>query len=90
MLVQRHIHASRKRRAQEDIRRIDSSEAVIEFEDLESRIERMEAEADLVNYGTRPSLREELENLGMDEEIEKELEALKSSRISEEREPGTV
>ncbi len=90
MLVQRHIHASRKRRAQEDIRRIDSSEAVIEFEDLESRIERMEAEADLVNYGTRPSLREELENLGMDEEIEKELEALKSSRIPEEREPGTV
>ncbi len=90
MLVQRHIHASRKRRAQEDIRRIDSSEAVIEFEDLESRIERMEAEADLVNYGTRSSLREELENLGMDEEIEKELEALKSSRISEEREPGTV
>ena len=50
----------------------------------------MEAEADLVNYGTSPSLREELEGLGMDEDIERELEALKSSRIPEEREPETV
>lgn len=87
ILVQRHIHANRKRRAQEEIRRIDSTEAVFKFEDLENRIERMEAEAGLVNYGTSPSLKEELESLGMDEEIEKELEALKSSRTPKEREP---
>jgi len=30
MLVQRHIHAERKRRAQEDIRRIDSTETLFQ------------------------------------------------------------
>jgi phage shock protein A len=77
ILVQRHIHANRKRRAQEEIRRIDSSDAVLKFEELENRIERMEAEADLVNIDQPPSLSEELERLAYDEQIEKELEALK-------------
>ena len=77
ILVQRHIHADRKRRAQEEIRRIDSSEAVLKFEELENRIERMEAEADLVNYGHQPSLTDELERLTYDDEIEEELKALK-------------
>ena len=80
ILVQRHIHANRKRRAQEDIRRMGSSEAIFRFDELENRIERMEAEADLVNYGVRPSLDEEIEGLGLDEEIEEELRALKASR----------
>ena len=48
-LVQRHIHAQRQRQAQEEIRRIDNSEALFKFEEYENRIERMEAEADLVN-----------------------------------------
>jgi phage shock protein A len=87
ILVQRHIHANRKRRAQEEIRRIDSNEAVYKFEDLENRIERMEAEAGLVNDGASPSLRDELDSLGMDEEIEKELEALKTLRSPKEPEP---
>lgn len=77
ILVQRHIHADRKKRAQEEIRRIDSSEAVVKFEELENRIDRMEAEADLVNYAGSPTLSEELERLAYDEEIERELEALK-------------
>ena len=80
ILVQRHIHANRKRRAQEEIRRVDSTETMFKFDDLESRIERMEAEAGMVNHGTGSSPREDLENLEMDEEIEKELEALKFLR----------
>ena len=86
ILVQRHIHANRKRRAQEEIRRIDSTETLFKFDDLESRIERMEAEAGLVNHGAGSFLKEELENLGMDEEIEKELKALKSARIQRKEE----
>jgi len=78
MLVQRHIHAQRKMQAQEKIRRIDSSETVMKFDELENRIERMEAEADLVNYGKKTSLEEELERLSVDEEIENELRALKT------------
>jgi phage shock protein A len=78
MLVQRHIHADRKRRAQEEIRRVDSSEAMLKFDELENRIERMEAEADLVNYGKKTILEAEFDELGVDEEIEKELQALKA------------
>ena len=78
ILVQRHIHAARKRRAQEEIRRIDSADAIIKFEELERHIEHMEAEAELVNFGRKPSLEEEFERLDLDEQIERELQALKS------------
>jgi phage shock protein A len=78
MLVQRHIHARKKMQAQEELRRIDSSETVMKFDEIENRIERMEAEADLVNYGKKTSLEEELERLSVDEEIENELRALKT------------
>ena len=78
MLVQRHIHARKKMQAQEELRRIDSSETVMKFDEIENRIERMEAEADLVNYGRKTSLEEELERLSVDEEIENELRALKT------------
>jgi len=78
LLVQRHIHAQRKMQAQRDIQRIDSTETLMKFDDLENRIERMEAEADLVNYGKTTSLEEELERLSVDDEIESELRALKT------------
>jgi phage shock protein A len=81
ILVQRHIHANKKRRAQEGIRRMEGSEAVLKFEELENRIERMEAEADLVNFGTKPGLEAEFDDLVVDEEIEKELATLKSSVV---------
>ena len=81
LLVQRHIHASRKKRAQEEIRRVDSADAIFKFEELEHRIEHMEAEADLVNFGRKPSLEEELERLSLDEEIESELKLIKAASI---------
>ena len=56
LLVQRHLHAVRKKRAQEEMRRMDSADAIFKFEELESHIEQMEAEADLVNFGRKPSL----------------------------------
>lgn len=80
MLIQRHIHARRKRRAQESIRQVDNFETIARFDDLENRIERMEAEADLVNFGKKPSVEEEFDNLVLDDDIERELAALKSSR----------
>ncbi|MBN2123785.1 MAG: phage shock protein PspA [Deltaproteobacteria bacterium] len=89
VLVQRHIHATRKKKAQQEIRRMDSSGAIIKFEELEGRIERMEAEADLVNYGRKPSLEEELETLAADDVIEEELRALKSSLAGKPEEGGT-
>lgn len=89
MLVQRHIHARRKKRAQEEIRRMDNFETIARFDDLENRIERMEAEADLVNFGKKPSIEEEFDNLMMDDDIEKELAALKSARKKSSSESET-
>ncbi len=83
ILVQRHIRANRRKRAQEGIRRVDSTEAILKFEDLENRIERMEAEAELVNFGRKPRQEPEWENLLADDEIENELERLKSSLAKE-------
>lgn len=42
----------------------------------------METEADLVNFGRKPTLVDELERLSLDEEIESELKALKKSSIN--------
>ncbi len=85
-LVQRHIHAQRKRQAEEEIRRAGQSEAMHRFERFEDRIERMEAEADLVNFGGRSTLEEDIAALEEDEELQKELEALKASAEKEDKE----
>ncbi|MFO7748971.1 MAG: phage shock protein PspA [Desulfobacteraceae bacterium] len=78
MLVQRHIRAQNKKQAQEEIRRVDSAEVVQKFEEMENHIERMEAEADLVNYGRQSSLEEAFDGLAADDDIEEELNDLKS------------
>jgi len=90
MLIQRHIRARRKRQAQEDIRRMDSFETIVRFDDLENRIERMEAEADLVNFGRKATLEEAFDNLHVDNGIEVELAKLKSSRTPVDRDSGTM
>jgi len=80
ILVQRHIRAQQKKRAQRDIRKADTSDALARFDTFENRIERMESEAELINFGRKPSLEEEIDKLTGDEELEKELEALKAKQ----------
>ena len=87
ILVQRHIHAQRKNRAQQEIRRADSSDAMMKFDEIENRIEQMEAEADLVNFGRKSTLEEEFEQLAVDEDIERELQSLKAPP-DDRKEPG--
>ncbi len=77
VLVQRHLHARKKRTAQEGIRRTETSDAFVRFEKFRNRVERMEAEADLVNFGRKPSLQDEIGKLADDDQIEQELESLK-------------
>jgi len=90
MLVQRHIHARNKRQAREEIRRVDNSATLARFDEFEDRIQRMEAEADLVNFGSRPSLDEKFESLAKDDEIERELAVLKSARSGHKEEEKHV
>lgn len=85
LLVERHKRAAGKKRAQEDIRRSTSSETMARFEQLENRIERMEAEAELVNTAAKkPTLEEEFNELATDEEIENELARIKAAQYSKE------
>ena len=77
VLVQRHVHAQRKMRTERDIRRLDTADAMARFDTFEERIERMEADAELVNYGRKPTLDDEFRTLQGDEDIEKELDDLK-------------
>ena len=88
ILVQRHLHAQQKKRAEMDIRRMETSDAIIRFEQFENRIERMEAEADLINYGRKHSLEEEITSLEGDEELEKELQSLKASSAKKAKGSG--
>ena len=88
ILIQRHVHARKKRRAEGEIRRFDSADAMLRFDKFENRVERMEAEAGLVNYGRKSSegsLEDRIAELEGDEDIEKELAALRHKRAPEER-----
>ncbi len=78
ILVQRHIHAGHRKSAQTKIRKADSSDAFFRFEQFESRIDRMEADAELINY-RGASLDDEFSKLETDEQIENELASLKES-----------
>ncbi len=85
-LAERHKKARNKKRAQSDIRRMDSTETMARFEHLETRIDRMEAEADMVNFGKPKTVTEEFEDLAADDEIEKELAKLKAAAYGDSRE----
>ena len=87
VLVQRHIQVQHKITAQTQIRRADTHDALLRYEQFEARIERMEAEAGMINFGRKPSLEEQFAQLERDEEIEKELEALKNAGKGQQQ-PG--
>jgi phage shock protein A len=80
VLAQRHRHAMDKRRAQTDIRRYETSDALRRFNLFEQRIDRMEAEADLVNMARKPTLDESFSALEQDDEIERELAGLMAKK----------
>lgn len=90
ILVQRHRHAQDRKRTQTDIRRFDTSDAVRRFEEFEQRIDRMDAEANLVNYGRKPSLEEQFAAIEGDKEIDQELLALKARRAGAAETPGAA
>lgn len=78
VLVQRHIQASKRKESQTRIRKANTSDAFVRFDQFESRIERMEADADLVNkHASKATLDDEFDALERDEGIEKDLASLK-------------
>ena len=77
VLVQRHVRAQKSHQAQSNIRKVNTKTAMMKFDKFEQRIERMEADADLVNYGVNATVHDRFSSLETDEEIENELSALK-------------
>lgn len=95
LLVQRHMRAKGRKRAGQDLRRADSQTAMMRFEEFEQRIDRMEAEAELAGpwKGDEQhekdrkkesfTLAEKFAMLEADEDIERELDALRSRKDKE-------
>lgn len=78
-LIHRHAQAQRRHQAQTTIRKVTNTDAFARFEALEGRIDRMEAEADLVNVKPKTNLEDEIASLTVDDELEEELAALKKN-----------
>jgi phage shock protein A len=79
MLVHRHTRALQQKKSQLDIRRLDTAEALLRFEEFEERLDRVESESEMVNFG-RPkpySLEDEFKQMERDTSIDEELKALK-------------
>ncbi len=83
ILIQRHRKARQSKKTHSQIRYSESQDTVTRFEHFENRIERMEADADLVNFAAKPTIEDEFEKLANDDEIENELSALKSELSGE-------
>jgi len=88
VLAERHRRATGKKKAQSEIRRSGSADTIARFEKLESRIEQLEAEAELVNPKKQPTMEEEFDNLATDDEIEKELAKIKAAQYSNSENGG--
>lgn len=85
LLAQRHKRATTKKRAEQEIRRSTSAETMARFDKLESRIEQMEAEAELVNPKRAGASEDPFADLAADEEIETELARLKAAQNSQQQ-----
>ncbi len=86
ILVERSLHAKEQKRANENLRKAESEDAMIRFEELENRIAKMEAEADLSKPHT--SYEDEFVKMEAEADIDKELEALKK-KIKKETSKNT-
>jgi phage shock protein A len=78
VLAARHERAGNSLRAGRQIRKADSTDAIIRFDKFETRIERLEAEAELTHTRNGASLDKTFEDLEKDESLEKELAELKA------------
>ncbi|MBN1601753.1 MAG: phage shock protein PspA [Chitinispirillaceae bacterium] len=83
LLEQRFRTAQNRIRAEQNVRRAKSTETIIRFEEYEHKIDRMEAQAGLINptvRGRDTQLEEQFAMLEHDKSIEEELEELRKGK----------
>ncbi|NLV83122.1 MAG: phage shock protein A [Spirochaetales bacterium] len=79
MLIERAYHAKEKQKVVETLRSIDCSAACRKFNELEEKIERMEADAEMARFSSAARTSEQqFATMESDEAIEAELAALKA------------
>jgi phage shock protein A len=84
VLVQRRIRAGQSLKTQNEIRKAGSMDAIRKFQEFEHRIDRMEAEAGLVNVEPeKGSLEDEFSRLENEDSINAELKKLKKAAKKE-------
>lgn len=79
-LVERGIHARESLAVHRQIKDADSEDTYRRFSEIEHRIERMEAEAQMAGFGAPQSSEDTFEELEGEDEIEQELAALKKKK----------
>ncbi|MFV0422452.1 phage shock protein PspA [Oleidesulfovibrio sp.] len=77
LLMQRHAHARVRTQARRDMNRAVSLDAMRRFDELEQRVEFMEAEAEIETPVRKPDLEERFADLEGADEVERELEELR-------------
>ncbi len=82
LLVQRGAQATEQKKAKDTIRSASDVRAYQRFSELENRIERMEAEAEMADYGGNSTLEDEFSRMEASGVVEEELEQLKQSMKS--------
>jgi phage shock protein A len=81
MLVQRAYHAQEKKKVVETLREIDAVASCRRFAELEEKIERMEADAEMAGFNSATQTKEkQFAQMETDEEIEAELAKMKASK----------
>ena len=79
ILVQRARSAKERKQVARTLNSSDSSDLARKFSELESKIERMEADAEMAGYKGSTSAADEFSKMESDSAIEEELAALKNS-----------
>ncbi len=80
LLVQRGVHAKEQIRAKQTIKGASDVKSYQRFTELENRIERMEADAEMAGFGAAGPLEDEFYKMEAESEVEDELKALKEAR----------
>jgi phage shock protein A len=80
LLCERHSRAQHCIRARREVRKAGSEDAVLRFEEMEQRIERMEADAELESPPKDRDMEREFRLLEGDGDVERELAELKARK----------
>lgn len=83
VLLQREKLAQERKTSQTRIRKAETTDAFTRFEHVEKRVDRIEAEAELVNVKRNDNLEDEFKRLEKDDGVEAELELLKKDSAAQ-------